>query len=135
MARFFGFPNPQTWLVYHELTHNHRVATLHALVEAFELENGPACDRLAEAVREALRPAMKEDHNAAFLLADSLITQSLSQVVWGELLVALRWHFVGNPISSQSNGASNRETPLTTQKRHRVSERSIIKDAIDVELS
>lgn len=99
------------------------------------MENGPACLHLEEAVREAIRPAMNEEASEAFLLADSLITESLRQVVWGELLVAMRWHFVGNPISGKGDRATNGESALSTKERNRVGERSIIQDAINVELS
>mgnify|MGYP003126736066 CR=1 FL=1 len=98
------------------------------------MDNGPACLHLEEAVREAIRPAMKEDACEAFLLADSLITESLRQVVWGELLVAMRWHFVGNPISSKSDRTSNGESALPTKKRNGVGERAIVQDAINVKL-
>mgnify|MGYP003148605225 CR=1 FL=1 len=98
------------------------------------MENGPACLHLQEAVREALRPAMNEDASEAFLLADSLITESLRQVVWGELLVAMRWHFVGNPISGKRDGAANRESTLSPKKRNRVGEGAIVQDAINVKL-
>ena len=99
------------------------------------MDNGPACLHLQEAVREALQPCLDEDKSEAFLLADALITESLGQVVWGELLVALRWHFVGNPISGEGNSAADRKASLTTQERNRVGKRSIIKDAINVKLS
>lgn len=135
VARFFGFPNPATWVVYHEMTRNHRMRTLRAVSKAFELENGEACLHLEQAVREALRPGMSESNREAFLLADALVTESLRQVVWGELLVAFRWHFVGNPVSSQGDGASNRKLRRTTQETDGVRERSIVQDAINIELS
>jgi hypothetical protein len=98
------------------------------------MENGPACLHLEKAVRQAIRPAMKEDESEAFLLADSLITESLRQVVWGELLVAMRWHFVGNPISGKRDGASNGESALSAKERNRVRERAIVQDAVNVKL-
>ncbi len=109
--------------------------TLQAVSKAFEMENGEACLQLEEAVREALKPAMLESNSEAFLLADALITESLRQVVWGELLVALRWHLVGNPILSQGDRAPNGKLGRATQEADGVRKRSIVQDAINVELA
>lgn len=114
MARFYGFPNAATWVVYDTLTRHMRVTALRACVRASSLDNEAACLHLCESVRQASEACIKETPTSSRKMSHALIGLALEQVVWGELLVALRWHFVGS-ASSQSDGAANGKSGSATQ--------------------
>ena len=114
MARFYGFPNAATWVVYDTLTRHMRVTALRACVRASSLDNETACLHLCESVREASEACIKQTPESSRMMCHALIGLALEQVVWGELLVALRWHFVGS-ASCQSDGAAHRESGSPTQ--------------------
>ena len=114
MARFYGFPNAATWVVYDTLTRHMRVTALRACVRASSLDNETACLHLCESVREASEACIKQTPESSRMMCHALIGLALEQVVWGELLVALRWHFVGS-ASCQSDGAAHRESGSATQ--------------------
>ncbi len=94
--RFAGFPNAETWSLYTALVRQQPEKARRWLLAASKLPNKAACDFLQKAVTEAVWASLGQGGGRGDThMAQYLIDNALHHVVWGELLVSLKWHFDG----------------------------------------
>ena len=105
MDRFFGFSNSGTWLAYDCLTRNDRVLGATIVLESIEKGNADALssfeERLSDGLWQVANRANGLESQAFVLLAVALLEQGVREINYGELLVALRWHFKGQEPGEQ----------------------------------